>query len=57
MHACLLHIYNHAFTLFVLIVVYPQKLVMDMREQCYLNKDRSFVMLMSCIRLYPVYMF
>jgi hypothetical protein len=25
--------------------------------QCYLNKDRSFIMLTSCIRLYPVYMF
>jgi hypothetical protein len=25
--------------------------------QCYLDKDRFFVMLMSCIRLYPVYMF
>jgi hypothetical protein len=25
MHACLHHIYNHAFTLFVLIVIYPQK--------------------------------
>jgi hypothetical protein len=28
MHACLLHIYNDAFTLFVLIVIYPRKLVM-----------------------------
>jgi hypothetical protein len=25
--------------------------------QCYLNKDRFFIMLTSCIRLYPVYMF
>jgi hypothetical protein len=32
MHACLLHIYNHAFTLIVLIVIYPQKLVMIMCE-------------------------
>jgi hypothetical protein len=54
MHACLLHIYNHAFTLFVLIVIYPKKLVMAMREQCYLNRDRSFVVLTSRIRLYPV---
>jgi hypothetical protein len=54
MHACLLHIYNHAFTLFVLIIIYPQKSVMITCEQHYLNKDRSFVMLTSCIRLYPV---
>jgi hypothetical protein len=57
MHACLLHIYNHAFTLFVLIVIYAQKSVMAMREQCYLNRDRSLVMLTSCIRLYPDFMF
>jgi hypothetical protein len=57
MHACLLHIDNHAFTLFVLIVIYPQKSVMAMREQRYLNRDRSFVMLTSCIRLYPGFVF
>jgi hypothetical protein len=57
MHACLLHTYNHAFTLFVLIVIYPQKSVMTTCEQCYLNKDGSFVMLTSCIRLYPDFMF
>jgi hypothetical protein len=26
MHACLLRIYNHAFTLFIFIVIYPQKI-------------------------------
>jgi hypothetical protein len=26
MHACLLHIFNHAFTLFVLIAIYSQKI-------------------------------
>jgi hypothetical protein len=57
MHACLLHIDNHAFTLFVLIVIYPQKSVMAMRKQRYLNRDRSFVMLTSCIRLYPGFVF
>jgi hypothetical protein len=56
-HACLFHIYNHAFTLFILIVIYLQKSVMSMCMQCYLNKDRSFVMLTSCIRLYPGFMF
>jgi hypothetical protein len=51
MHACLLNIYNHAFILFILIVIYPQKSVMSTNEQRYLNKDRSFVMLTSRIRL------
>jgi hypothetical protein len=57
MHACLLHNYIHAFTLFVLVVIYLQKSVMIMCEQRYLNKDRSFVMLTSSIRLYPIFMF
>jgi hypothetical protein len=57
MNACLLHIYNHDFTLFVLIVIYPKKSVMAMREQYYLNRDRSFVMLTSCIRLHPRFVF
>jgi hypothetical protein len=46
MHACLLHIYNHAFTLFILIVIYPQKLVMSTNEQRYLKKTD----LLSCLR-------
>jgi hypothetical protein len=29
MHACFFHIYNHAFTLFVLIVIYPRKIGYD----------------------------
>jgi hypothetical protein len=29
MHACLFHIYNHAFTLLVLFVTYPQKIGRD----------------------------
>jgi hypothetical protein len=41
MHACLSHIYNHVFTLFILFVIYPKKSVMIMCEQRYLNKDRS----------------
>jgi hypothetical protein len=57
MHVCLFHIYDHAFTLFILIVIYPRELVMIMYEQRYLNKDRTFVMLTSSTRLYHVFMF
>jgi hypothetical protein len=57
MYACLSHIYNHAFTLFILFVIYHQKSVVIVCEQRYFNKDRSFVMLTSSIRLYPVFMF
>jgi hypothetical protein len=40
MHACLCHIYNHAFTLFVLIVIYPRKIGQD-HVQATLSKQRS----------------
>jgi hypothetical protein len=57
MHACLFYIYDNVLFLFILFVVYYQKSVMIMREQPYLNKDRSFVMLTSSIRLCPVLYF
>jgi hypothetical protein len=57
MHACLFHIYNHAFTLFILIIIYPRGSVMILCKQHYLNKDCSIVMLTSSIRLFHVFMY
>jgi hypothetical protein len=56
MHACLSHIYNHVYLIY-LFVVYPQESVMVMCEQRYLNKDRSSVMLTLSIQLYSVLCF
>jgi hypothetical protein len=42
MHAFLLHIYNHSFTLFILIVVYPRKSVMSMCEQYFFKQRPIF---------------
>jgi hypothetical protein len=42
MHACLLHNYIHAFTLFVLILIYPRESVMIMYEQRYFKQRPIF---------------
>jgi hypothetical protein len=42
MHACLLHIYNHAFALFIFIVIYLQKSVMTSREKSLLKQRPIF---------------
>jgi hypothetical protein len=42
MHACLLHIYNHAFALFIFIVIYLQKSVMTSREKSLLKQRLIF---------------
>jgi hypothetical protein len=54
MHACLPHIYEYALLYLFLFVVYHKKSIMVMHVQRYLNKDRSFVMLTSSIRLCSV---
>jgi predicted transcriptional regulator len=57
MHACLLQIYDCASLLFLF--YYDLSLIIGHGYvlQCYLNKDRSFIMLTSCIWLYSIYMF
>jgi hypothetical protein len=42
MHAYLLHIYIQAFTLFVLILIYPRESVMIMYEQRYFKQRPIF---------------
>jgi hypothetical protein len=56
MHACSLHICNHAFYFIYLYYYLSSRISHDLvHEQRYLNKDQSFVMFTSSIRLFSVY--
>jgi hypothetical protein len=55
MHACLLHIYDHAFTLFIVYCYLSSRIGHDFAHVRFCsNRDRSIVMLTSPVRLYPV---
>jgi hypothetical protein len=58
MHACLLHIYDHALLHLLFIVIYPRGSVMALCTCNFVqDKDRSFVMLASSVRLCSVLCF
>jgi hypothetical protein len=54
MHACLLHIYDHGLLYLLLLFILEDRSWLCARAIFYLNKDRSFVMFTSSVRLCSV---